>query len=259
MGYEPEKKVLQYESMDDGLKMAIHNTFRNHEKNIGDQTISLYKLIWQFVMEGDIDEFTKHRFSYSLEKVKEYYLSLSWNNVYDYIEHYLAFTPDYHNLIIDLNWMLEKHNSAYRIMGRKVVPITNEHELNEVSEACKTGQKAIDNHMKRAVEKFSNRETKDYSNTIKEAISAVEAAANIINVSEGKSLGDALNKLEKKGKIQENLKAAFQQLYSYTNDEHTGIRHGMASNPEYPPTFADAKFMLVACSAFINYLLQRNS
>jgi len=41
-------------------------------------------------------------------------------------------------------------------------------------------------------------------------------------------------------------------LYGYTSDSG-GIRHAL-SDEDVTPTFEDAKFMLVSCSAFINYL-----
>jgi hypothetical protein len=55
------------------------------------------------------------------------------------------------------------------------------------------------------------------------------------------------------------LKIAFGKLYGYTYDKETGIRHAMINDSKYPPDFADAKFMLVACSALVNYLLQGDS
>ena len=46
---------------------------------------------------------------------------------------------------------------------------------------------------------------------------------------------------------------AFNALYGYTSDAN-GIRHaGDIGGPA--STFEEAKFMLVSCSAFINYLL----
>ena len=113
--------------------------------------------------------------------------------------------------------------------------------------------------MKKAIEIFSKKETKDYPNTIKESISAVEAAVNIVNGTEGKTLGDALKQLDKKKKLPETLKIAFNKLYGYTCDRETGIRHALINDAKCPPDFADAKFMLVACSAFINYLMQSNA
>ena len=44
-------------------------------------------------------------------------------------------------------------------------------------------------------------------------------------------------------------------MYAYTNQPDTGIRHALM-DPEgrYVPTKDEAYFMLISCSAFINYL-----
>lgn len=66
------------------------------------------------------------------------------------------------------------------------------------------------------------------------------------------TLGDALNLLEKKEKLNGQLKSGFKKLYAYTNSAD-GIRHGNGLFAENV-TFEEAKFMLVTCCAFINYL-----
>ena len=49
--------------------------------------------------------------------------------------------------------------------------------------------------------------------------------------------------------------SAFEKLYVYTNQEETGIRHALMDDEEnYTPSAEEALFMLVSCSAFINYL-----
>ena len=69
-------------------------------------------------------------------------------------------------------------------------------------------------------------------------------------------MGKAINELEKRGiKIQAQLKDGIKQLYAYTNQPDTGIRHSlMDANTDYRPSYNEAYFMLVSCSAFINYL-----
>jgi len=44
------------------------------------------------------------------------------------------------------------------------------------------------------------------------------------------------------------------KLYGYTSDED-GIRHAILNDPELG--FAEAKFMVVSCSAFVNYLIAK--
>ena len=109
--------------------------------------------------------------------------------------------------------------------------------------------------MQKAIEIFSDRENKDYPNVVKEAITAVEAAVNTINQSPGKTLGDALKTLSDHLTIHPALIEAFSKIYGYTSDKRSGIRHAIFEGSDCIPDFADAKFMLVSCSAFINYLL----
>ena len=54
--------------------------------------------------------------------------------------------------------------------------------------------------------------------------------------------------------IPENLNRAFHNLYAYTSEEH-GIRHSLLNESNL--SFADARFMLIACSAFVNYLVSK--
>lgn len=108
--------------------------------------------------------------------------------------------------------------------------------------------------MKKALNLYSDRFSPDYENSIKESISAVESMCCIITGETGKSatLGATLKKLEKHNiYIHEAMKSAFEKLYGYTSDEN-GIRHGGIDFKG--ATSDDARYMLVSCSAFINYL-----
>ena len=55
-----------------------------------------------------------------------------------------------------------------------------------------------------------------------------------------------------------HLKEAFQRLYQYTSSAE-GIRHAIGLMEEPNLNYEDAKFMLVSCSAFINYLMSKAS
>ena len=52
------------------------------------------------------------------------------------------------------------------------------------------------------------------------------------------------------------LKRGFLAIYGYTSDEG-GIRHAMLEETNI--AFEDAKYMLVSCSTFINYLIVKAS
>ena len=91
----------------------------------------------------------------------------------------------------------------------------------------------------------------DYRNSIKESISAVESIARAISGSDKATLGNALRTIEKKGQLHRALKEGFLKLYGYTSDKQ-GIRHAMLDEPNI--TAADARYFLVSCSSFANYL-----
>ena len=110
--------------------------------------------------------------------------------------------------------------------------------------------------MRNALDLLSNRKSPDYRNPIKESISAVEAICKIITGKQKATLGGALKEIEKKIKLHPALKNAFNSLYGYTNDAE-GIRHALLDKSSL--SFEDAKFMLVSCSAFTNYLISKAS
>ena len=53
------------------------------------------------------------------------------------------------------------------------------------------------------------------------------------------------------------LKGGLLKLYGYTSDSG-GIRHAI-SDGDNPPTYGEAKFMLVACSGFVNLLATKQA
>lgn len=70
------------------------------------------------------------------------------------------------------------------------------------------------------------------------------------------SLGVALNKIEKTHELHPAFKKALSNLYGYTSDAD-GIRHALLDESNI--SYSDAKYMLVSCSAFINYVLGKMS
>ena len=144
---------------------------------------------------------------------------------------------------------LIKHNSAYRICGRKVVPITSKQERAEINSAMNSEHPSPRGHIYRALCHLSNRENPDYPNCIKESISAVESLAKIVTGKEKATLGKLTREL---GELHPAFRQALGKLYGYTSDAQ-GIRHGAFKNPAQIRQ-EDARFMLVVCSAFVNYI-----
>ena len=191
--------------------------------------------------------------SYILDSKREWYV------IFDFIERYLKICDDKKSFEMSnlFNEILREEVSAYRIVDKLVVPVTNEAELEALSESINVPYDAVSTHITKALELFANRSAPDYENSIKESISAVESMCCIITGTSGANatLGNALKKLKEKGvHIHRAMEKAFSSLYGYTSDE-AGIRHGGIDFTNAPPE--DAKFMLIACSAFVNYLVDK--
>lgn len=154
----------------------------------------------------------------------------------------------------ELNALFEEEFVGYRMIAREITPITNEVEINEIKTSLDIEFEGCRSHIKKGLSLLSDREKPDYKNSIKESISAVESICQIICKDDKATLGKALNKLEESGiKLHKSLKEAFSKLYGYTSDEG-GIRHAEGLF-ESNVSFEDAKFMLVTCCAFVNYLI----
>lgn len=152
------------------------------------------------------------------------------------------------------NSILEEENSGYRLMDDLFVPITNTAELKSVQEASRISFESVRKHINKAIRSLSDKASPDYENSIKDAISAVEAMCCIITNSTGgnATLGSAIKKLDDAGvTIHSAMKGAFEKLYGYTSNAG-GIRHGSIDFTD--ATIEDAQYMLVTCSAFVNYL-----
>lgn len=162
-----------------------------------------------------------------------------------------AYAEDF---VKDINSEFARLNFAYRIVDKEIVEITSDEEIVAIEDALSNGTATVRRHLNEALRLMSQRPLPDSRNSIKESISAVEA---FCREKTGEStLGKALSKLEDKGlKIPKMLKEAFDKLYAYTNQKDTGIRHALMDDEgTYVPSSDEAMFMLVSCSAFINYL-----
>jgi hypothetical protein len=191
--------------------------------------------------------------------LRDYFFKSDWYAQYNFVEFVANRYPV--QTINDefakaTNEILERELSAYRFVGGKITSITSDIEIAAIGEALKVSKPldAVNKHLNSALALFSDKKAPDYANSVKESISSVEALCNLVTGSKNATLGDALDLVEKQGKVKLHpaLKGAFDKLYGYASSSG-GIRHGTIDNREVD--FDIAKFMLVACSAFINYLI----
>jgi hypothetical protein len=195
-----------------------------------------------------------------MDNLKSLLLKKEWHFVYDFIEIYLNNEAEIsksnaNNIAKEFNSVLEQEKSGYRVIKRLVVPITNKQELKSIESSFKTKYESVNTHMTKALTLYSRRTNPDYENSIKESISAIEALCCVITNNNKATLGDALKKMDEHGlKLHGALKAALNQLYGYTSDQN-GIRH--AGIDFKGASSEDAKYMLVSCSGFVNYIIEK--
>ncbi|MBO9655224.1 MAG: hypothetical protein J7562_12900 [Agrobacterium tumefaciens] len=202
--------------------------------------------------------------------LKKWFFGQPWLATYDYVDwlaNYGAFWKawqpgqDRYDSAVRfrqfINKVLEKENSVYRFVDQHLAEVSNEHEVDEIEKAIKTDGffSPVSMHISAAVKLMSDRVEPDFRNSIKESISAVESAAKIVTGNSSATLGDALKTLGREGELHPALRDAFFRLYGWTSDAE-GIRHSMLEQSKLD--LADARFMLIACSAFSNFLIDKS-
>ena len=152
------------------------------------------------------------------------------------------------NYIERIDYIFQSENVNYRIINEKITDIVDEQQISSIEETLNNPYKEVSRHYSKAIEQLYS--LKDFDNSIKESISSVEAMCQILTKNSKATLGDALKLL--KDKIHPAMKSAFEKLYGYTSDAN-GIRHANGLG-EGDSTFEEAKYMLISCSTFVNYL-----
>ena len=215
--------------------------------------------IWFSFFKEPIDEISDHNQTIKSHLRKRFF---SWHylQVYDFIDFIASIKNAPYNqdrLTDAFNVILERELSAYRFVNNQLVQITSTQEVEEIEEAILKSNKysSVNTHLNSALILLSDRKNPDYRNSIKESISAVESICKIFTKNNKATLGEALNKLEKDFGLHPALKKSFSSLYGYTSDD-AGIRHALTEN-DRDIDFHEAKFILVTCSAFTNFLISK--
>jgi hypothetical protein len=216
----------------------------------------LIRKIWSDYFKKPTDTISGASWALIYTEIRDYFFSCAWNEVYDFVEfvaHNYDDTSDNRVFMDACNQLLKRKVAGCRFVGGKITEVTGEEEIAEIEEALKYSKPSgTIVHLGTALALLSNRTSPDYRNSIKESISAVETICVLI-AGKSATLGDALAKIRRDAKVSIHpaLIDAFDKLYGYTSDAD-GIRHRLMQESNLD--FEDAKFMLVACSSFVNYL-----
>jgi hypothetical protein len=272
VGKTPAQKTIQHEAMDEELRNSLWSALAliywesyrapgssYHQRNDYVRSSNMGSLIvplWISYFKKPIDTMDEY-WPECLSRLRGHFFKLPWHGVFDFVEFVAQYgTEDQRSAFTAMcNSFLERENSAYRFLNGSITEIVSESEIDEVETAIARSSpySGVKVHLETAVSLMSNRINPDFRNSIKESISAVESLAKKISGDQSSTLEAILKELEKSHALHPALKNAFSSLYGYTSDSQ-GIRHALMDNSSL--TKADARFMLISCSAFVNYAIE---
>jgi len=280
MGYTKPKDVIQYKSIDIELKNDLWNLYYgNYLEGAAHQDIMFsrvdfriyFKKLWTDFLKKKINEIPDDTNTFiKLVEIDFFDNSKKWYFIYDLIE-FTFYTFDFHQISnksyfnyqieSQLNTILERNLAGYRFINKQFVPITNEQEIQTLSDALISNDEytTVTSHLNKAISLLSDKNAPDFSNSIKESISAIESYLKVFFQDPNISLGNGLNNLEQKYNLDKNIKESIVRIYGFCNNIGA-IRHALKPGETSDKiTIAEAKYMLITCSAFINYLKELNS
>lgn len=272
LGIKPIRKVIQENSMDDSLRNSLWNVFSliilragkddgYAEKSTLDR---FFKRLWINFFKMPIETIPNSLpgiIHFISEKVLN---TFDWNEVYEFIEYVLNDSickeKNYSETFCKAcNIVLKREMSAYRFVDKVLIKISDENEILTIERALENAEenklKGVQIHLQTSLKRISDRQNPDYRNSIKESISAIESICQVISNDENAELGKALKNLRGKIEIHPALEQGFSKIYGYTSDSD-GIRHAMMDETKLD--YEDAMYMLVSCSAFVNYLIVKS-
>lgn len=269
-GVKPVKTVVQTDSIDEELRNVLWSALKMYYWDTIQISDGIYgrcylagsgnkdmqvvcSRLWLHFFKRPLDTLSDD-WDDVCKVLRKFFFECRCYETYDFIEFVAQNHPNNtknEKFTETCNVFLEREVSAYRFVGGQIVRIVAEEEIEAVEDALQVKITPVREHLNRALQMLADRKNPDYRNSIKESISAVEALVKTVTKSDKGTLGDLLSVLERQSVLHPALKAAFDKLYGYTSDTG-GIRHAMLDEDRV--TFDQAKFMLVACSAFTNYV-----
>lgn len=263
--------MIQVDGIDSPTRTAIWNWFLSEPLghlsphrglwDTSDGDVVRIRKVWADHFGGALDDLNNKHWYELRPKFRELVENGKWFDVYDFLQEVVEGFEDDELYLAELqdslNEVLKKYICGYQMVAGLIVPLTGEAELDALTKSLNDPSIAVAEHFRTALDLMADRQTPDFRNSIKESISAVEAMAREVSGKPKATLADAIKALKAKHPIHAALEKAIQSLYGFAGDE-SGIRHALTEDAS-TVDLADAKFMLVACSAFCNFLREATS
>lgn len=262
---------MQLEGMSSSLKNSLWNLILTFVFSEGYSLETRHgqgrvQFIWDRCLKLPRDGVLEYGSAYTRALKDIFYKNnFQWWEVYNLLE-FIVEHPlktigrrDSERFMAAVNGVLQEEASGYRFVGGLLTPITNASEMHGIEDSLaatrQAGLPGASEHLETAIALMAKRPDPDYRNSIKESISALESLVKQLTGEHGGGLDKALAKLDKEIKFHGGFKSALLGLYGYTSDEG-GIRHPIIEAPEVG--LDEAKFMLVACSAIVNFIIAKS-
>ena len=193
--------------------------------------------------------------------IKQHWMSVAWDDFFDIFEFAVdllapraAVARNRADWFDEINELLQDQGCAYRFIAEELAPITNALEVEAVATAADCTIGPVGQHIREALALLPPSKDSSPRNSVKESISAVEGALKHLTGEPAATLGEGLKEFEKAfGPLHESIRRGLTHLYAYTN-QPDGIRHALIEDSR-EVTVDDARFMVITCSAFANYLV----
>ena len=267
-GYKPIPKPMQLEEISSDLRREIGNRIwrlLSESSSRGVYGPYLSGEMKRFVERvlGKITRKYESEISINYYKVTSIFQSIiksgKFHDVIDLLEIMIEELSNSDKFANDIKELFRDHQAAYWLdtSGKpfRFFPSASKHQGDAIRQAIESihdaGLDGAATHLRQAAEHIN---LKQFADSIADSIHAVESVAKMINPASKKTLGPALNSLERAGVLKnKDLKKALENLYHYTNTSQ-GIRHALSDKNTADVELADAIFMFGACASFSAYL-----
>ena len=271
-GYEPLPEPMRLEEISNDLRREIWNAVREVlvEKRGGPSGYYYFEAPGKRFVERVLGANTKTsedeiptEHDQVCAHLKNSVLNPQFNQVLDLIEIMVNDRDITENFGKRMSNSFEQYAAAYWLdtsqQPYRFVPRSSKEQGEATQQAIETirenNLEGAAAHLRQATEHINARQ---YGDSITDSIHAVESVARAIDPKASKTLGPALDSLEKGGLLKHAaLKAAFKKLYGYTSDEQ-GIRHSLLDQDSAAVGLDEAMFMFGACASFAAYLAEKH-
>jgi len=268
-GLEPLPRQLNKTEMPRRLRAKLWELFdllieenKHYDRNLGYTTVfaDLFQVLLRHHVDikGDFADTFRKAFREIKNDIREIFHSGTYIEIFNFLEHFLKSGFAQPVISQHVDRILGEELSAYRVCdGDLIAPVGSDIDRENIQQALHatrdSGAQGARAHLRRAIEYLNEAQ---FSDSVRESISAVESVAKVLASDPKTELAGALKILEKSSNIHGGMRAAFNSLYGYTSDEK-GIRHSLLFKDKADVDETDALFMVSACSAFVTYLVSR--